>query len=56
MSLTERPPLGADQARMFAWLCGEEWEHMGGQSWPSFTHRTLDDDQAGLPKGLRRRS
>ena len=56
MSLTDLPMLGTDQARMFAWLCGEDWEHMGGQAWPSFTHRTLDDDQMGLPKGLRRRS
>ena len=54
MSSTARPLFGVDQARMFIWLCGEDWEFMGGQSWPSFTHTVHEEDQMGLPVGLRR--
>ena len=49
-----RPLFGEEQAKMFAWLCGEDWKHMGGQSWPCFTHTSQDSDQMGLPEGLRR--
>ena len=48
------PPFSVSAARMFAWLCGEDWEHMGGQAWPCFTAGVYDFDQIGLPKGLRR--
>lgn len=41
-------------ARMFAWLCGEEYEHVGGQCWPCGSPRTPACDQPGLPEGLRR--
>ena len=54
LSIKARPMFGADQAKMFAWLCGEEWEHMGGQAWPSFTATVQGNDQMGLPTGLRR--
>lgn len=50
----QRPPFGVPAAEMFAWLCGEDWQHMGGQAWPSFTAGTYDGDQMGLPEGLRR--
>ena len=49
-----RPMFGEDQAKMFAWLCGEDWEPMGGQTWPCFTATVQEDDQIGLPAGLRR--
>ena len=55
LSSMARPLFGVDQARMFAWLCGEDWEHIGGQSWPGFTHTVQEDDQMGLPVGLRRK-
>ena len=41
-------------ARLFAWLCGEEYEHTGGQCWPCGSPRTPECDQPGLPAGLRR--
>ena len=53
LSSTARPMFGADQAKMFSWLCDEDWEHMGGRSWPCFTHSALEDDRMGLPAGLR---
>ena len=53
MSLTYHPTFGVQAAEMLAWLCGEEWQHMGGQAWPSFTWGTYDSDQVGLPEGLR---
>ena len=43
-------------ARLFAWLCGEEYEHVGGQGWPCGSPRTPETDQPGLPSGLRRYS
>lgn len=54
LGVKARPIFGVDQAKMFAWLCGEEWEHVGGQAWPSFTATVQEYDQIGLPVGLRR--
>ena len=48
------PQLTVRAAELLAWLCGEEWQHLGGQSWPCFSHTVLDSDQPGLPQGLRR--
>ena len=53
-SIADAPAFGVPAAGMFAWLCGEEWQHIGGQSWPCFTISTLETDQEGLPQGLRR--
>jgi len=47
------PPLSVDAANMFAWLCGENWKHIGGPSWPTFTAGVYDHDQIGLPENLR---
>ena len=48
------PPLSVPVAQLFAWLCGEDWQHIGGQAWPSFTAGRYEGDQIGLPEGLRR--
>jgi hypothetical protein len=48
------PPFTVRAAELLAWLCAEEWQHLGGQSWPCFSHTVLDSDQPGLPQGLRR--
>ena len=50
----DRPMFGVDQAKMFAWLSGESWEHIGGQAWPCVTARVHQDDQMGLPQGFRK--
>jgi len=50
----DAPRFGVRAAEMFTWLCGEEWQFMGGQSWPCFTLSALESDQEGLPEGLRR--
>ena len=52
-SYKARPLFGPDQAKMFTWLCGEEWEHIGGQAWPTFTAAAQEGDQVGLPASLR---
>lgn len=41
-------------ARLFSWLCGEEYVHTGGQCWPCGSPRTPECDQPGLPDGLKR--
>ena len=43
-------------AEMFAWLCGEAYEHLGGGSWPCEARLKMPCDQEGLPIGLRRYS
>ena len=53
LSHKERPVLSADKARMLVWLCGEDWGHIGGQARPAFTVTVQQDDQMGLPTGLR---
>ena len=50
----EFPVFTVRGAQMLAWLCGEQWQHLGGASWPCFSHLVLDADQPGLPQGLRR--
>jgi hypothetical protein len=54
LNIADSPRFGVPAAEMFSWLCGEEWQHLGGQSWPCFTISTLESDQEGLPQGLRR--
>ena len=51
--LNEFPGLSVRAAQMLTWLCGEKWEHMGGQAWPCFASREHDHDQQGLPEGFR---
>ena len=50
----EFPPFSVRTAQMLAWLCGEDWQHTGGQTWPCFVSMVYDSDQPGLPEGLRR--
>ena len=50
----EFPGFTVPAAQMLVWLCGEEWEHMGGQAWPCFSEKVHDHDQQGLPAGFRR--
>ena len=45
---------GIAAAEMFAWLCGEEYRHTGGQCWPCEAPVKPPVDQEGLPAGLRR--
>ena len=49
------PPFTVRAAQLLAWLCDEDWQHMGGQSWPCFSNSIRDSDQPGLPEGLHRR-
>jgi len=51
----EFPPFTVRAAQMLAWLCGEEWQHAGGQGWPCFSSTPHGGDQPGLPAGLRQR-
>lgn len=39
---------------MFCWLCGEKYEHLGGQAWPCEAPTKLPCDQEGLPKRFHR--
>ena len=52
--LFETPILNLRGAELLTWLCNEEWEHLGGQSWPCPAQRKHNHDQQGLPAGLRR--
>lgn len=45
---------GIAAVEMFSWLCGEQFEFVGGQSWPCECTRGSDPDQHGIPQGLRR--
>ena len=54
LSNMNSPLFGPEQGKMFAWLCGEDWEFAGGQSWPCFSATVHEVDQMGIPAGLRR--
>ena len=54
LSNMDSPLFGPEQGKMFSWLCGEDWEFMGGQSWPCFSATVHEVDQMGIPAGLRR--
>ena len=43
-----------EAVRMFSWLCGETYEHVGGQCWPCGSPAKPPCDQEGLPEGFRR--
>ena len=45
---------GIAAVEMFSWLCGEDYEHVGGQCWPAECTTPPRWDQAGLPAGLRK--
>ena len=46
---------GIAAAELFSWLCGEDYQHTGGQCWPCAAPLKLAEcDQEGLPAGLRR--
>ena len=51
----EQFKLGIAACDMFSWLCGEDYQHSGGQCWPcSAPLKLAGVDQEGLPVGLRR--
>lgn len=50
----EQFKLEIEAARLFSWLCNEDYEHTGGQCWPCGAPEKLACDQEGLPTGLRR--
>ena len=52
--VNEFPSFTVRAAQMLAWLCGEDWQHLGGQGWPCFSNTTHEWDQPGLPEGLSR--
>jgi len=45
---------GIAAAELFSWLCGEEYQHSGGQCWPCEAPVKAPCDQEGLPTVLRR--
>ncbi len=50
----EFPPFTVRAAQLLAWLCAEDWQHVGGQGWPCFSSTPHHSDQPGLPAGLHR--
>ena len=49
----EFPGLSVRAAQLLVWLCGEDWQHKGGQAWPCFSNTVHEHDQQGLPAGFR---
>lgn len=51
----ETPWMSVPAARMLVWLCGEEWRHQGGVTWPCLTNTVRDHVQRGVPDSMQPR-